>query len=55
MKKNFLTITIVGILLLTRAQAGELQVGFAQLSITPDLIDQWVDVDNNAQFDALPA
>jgi hypothetical protein len=51
MKKNFLTIAIVGILLLPRAQAEELQVGFAQVSITPDLIDQWVDVNNDAQFD----
>ena len=51
MKKNFLAIAIVGILLLPRAQAEELQVGFAQVSITPDLIDQWVDVNNDAQFD----
>ena len=39
------------IVLQARAQAEELQVGFAQLSITPDLIDQWVDVNNDAQFD----
>ena len=51
MNKTFFTIAIVGILLLTRAQAGELQVGFAQLSITPDIIDQWVDVNDDAQFD----
>ena len=51
MKKNFLTKAIVGILLLPLAQAEELQVGFAQVSITPDLIDQWVDVNNDAQFD----
>ena len=51
MKKNFLAIAIVGILLLARVQAEELQVGFAQVSINPDLIDQWVDVNNDAQFD----
>ena len=51
MNQKFLRLTIVGILLLARAQAGELQVGFAQLSITPNLIDQWVDVNNDAQFD----
>jgi len=51
MNKTFFTIAIVGILLLARAQAGELQVGFAQLSITPDIIDQWVDVNDDAQFD----
>ena len=51
MKNNFLTLIIFGILLLTRAYAEELQVGFAELSITPNLIDQWVDVNNDAQFD----
>jgi hypothetical protein len=51
MKNILLTLMVFGILLLSRAQARELQVGFAQLSITPDLIDLWVDVDNDAQFD----
>ena len=51
MNLKFLTIAVVGILLFTRAEAGELQVGFSQLSITPKLIDQWVDVNNDAQFD----
>ena len=51
MKINFLTLVTAGILLLARVEAGELQVGFAQLSITPDLIDQWVDINNDAQFD----
>ena len=51
MNKTFFTIAIVGILLLARAQAEEFQVGFAQLSITPDIIDQWVDVNDDAQFD----
>ena len=52
MNQKILMITIVGMLLLVRAQAEEFQVGFAQLSITPDLIDQWVDVNNDAQFDS---
>ena len=51
MKKNFLTLIIFGILIIARAQAEELKVGFAQLSITPDIIDHWVDVNNDAQFD----
>ena len=51
MKNNFLTLIIFGILLLARAHAEELQVGFSELSITPNLIDQWVDVNNDAQFD----
>ena len=50
MKKTFFTLMIFGILSLARVHAGELQVGFAQLSITPEIIDQWVDIDNDAQF-----
>tara|TARA_Y100001936_G_scaffold252316_1_gene311465 strand:+ start:8049 stop:9545 length:1497 start_codon:yes stop_codon:yes gene_type:complete len=52
MKKNFLALVIFGILLIAQAQAGELQVGFSQISITPNLIDQWVDVNHDAQFDS---
>ena len=48
MKKDFLTLIIFGILIIARVQAEELKVGFAQLSITPDLIDHWVDVNNDA-------
>ena len=51
MKKDFLTLIIFGILIIARAQAEELKVGFSQLSITPDLIDHWIDVNNDAQFD----
>ena len=55
MKNISITLMISGILLLAQAQAQaqaeELQVGFSQLSITPEIIDQWVDVDNDAQFD----
>ena len=38
MKKDFLTLIIFGILIIARAEAEELKVGFAQLSITPDLL-----------------
>ena len=31
--------------------ANELKVGFAELSITPELIDKWEDTNNDAQFD----
>ena len=34
-----------------QVQAKEFQVGFAELSITPNLIDEWEDVNNDAQFD----
>ncbi len=30
----------------------ELKVGFAKISITPDLIDKWEDIDNDAQFNS---
>ena len=50
MKNTLFTLIIFGILSLARVHAGELQVGFAQLSITPEIIDQWVDIDNDAQF-----
>ena len=32
--------------------ANEFKVGFAELSITPDLIDEWEDLNNDAQFDS---
>ena len=50
MKNTFLTLIVFAAISLPRVYSGELQVGFAQLSITPDLIDQWVDIDNDAQF-----
>ena len=31
--------------------ANEFKVGFAELPITPDLIDEWEDINNDAQFD----
>ncbi len=33
------------------AQANKLQVGFAQVAITPSVIDKWEDVNDDAQFD----
>ena len=47
----FLSLYIFVFLIIALALADELKVGFAQLSITPDLIDHWVDVNNDAQFD----
>ena len=38
-------------LLSLQVQAKGFQVGFAELSITPNLIDEWEDVNNDAQFD----
>ena len=35
----------------TSGYASELRVGFAQLPITPEIVDQWVDVNDDAQFD----
>ena len=32
-------------------QADKLQVGFAQVPVTPSVIDEWVDVNNDVQFD----
>jgi len=39
------------LLLCDFVQADKLQVGFAQVPITPSIIDEWVDVNNDAQFD----
>lgn len=33
------------------ANASNLRVGFAKLPVTPEVIDQWVDVNEDAQFD----
>jgi hypothetical protein len=32
--------------------SNELKVGFAKISITPDIIDKWEDIDNDAQFNS---
>ena len=40
------------IVLAAQLHANEFKVGFAELSITPDLIDEWEDINNDAQFDS---
>ena len=45
----FMTLSIV---LTAQLHANEFTVGFAKLSITPKLIDEWEDINNDAQFDA---
>ena len=49
--KGFCAYILLGILLNTQLNASELKVGFAELSITPELFDEWVDVNDDAQFD----
>ena len=39
---------ILCIVTISQAHANELKVGFAKISITPDLIDEWEDVNNDA-------
>ena len=40
-----------GIILISQLHASEFKVGFAKLPITPNLIDEWEDINNDAQFD----
>jgi len=40
-----------GIALTSHIYANEFRVGFAELPITPELIDEWEDTNNDAQFD----
>ena len=42
---------IFGIALTSHIYANEFKVGFAELPITPELIDEWEDINNDAQFD----
>ncbi len=49
--KVFCACILFGILLNTQLYASELKVGFAELSITPQLFDEWEDVNDDAQFD----
>ena len=52
-KKNRLYIFILlSIFLAPQIYANEFKVGFAELSITPELIDEWEDINNDAQFDS---
>ena len=41
-----------GIILTAQVHASEFKVGFAKMPITPNLIDEWEDINNDAQFDA---
>ena len=43
---------MLSIILSPQIYASEFKVGFAELSITPELIDEWEDVNNDAQFDS---
>ena len=49
--KVFCACILFGIFLNTQLYASELKVGFAELSITPELFDEWEDVNDDAQFD----
>ena len=40
-----------GIFLTSQIYANEFKVGFAQLPVTPEIIDEWDDINNDAQFD----
>ena len=51
LKNKLYIFMMFGIVLSVQLQANEFQVGFAELSITPNLIDEWEDVNDNAQFD----
>ncbi len=51
-KKNRLYIFVLfSVVLNSQIYANEFKVGFAELPITPDLIDEWEDINNDAQFD----
>ena len=43
---------MLSIFLAPQIYANEFKVGFAELSITPELIDEWEDINNDAQFDS---
>ena len=45
-------ILILSIVSINQAHTKELKVGFAKISITPSLIDEWEDINNDAQFDS---
>jgi len=42
---------VFSIVLTSQIYANEFKVGFAELPITPELIDKWEDINNDAQFD----
>ena len=51
MKNRLCIFMMFGIALTSHIYANEFKVGFAELPITPELIDKWEDVNNDAQFD----
>ena len=52
LKNRLCFFTMFSIVLAAQLHANEFKVGFAELSITPDLIDEWEDKNNDAQFDS---
>ncbi len=51
MKNKLYIFMMFGMALTSHIYANEFKVGFAELPITPELIDEWEDVNNDAQFD----
>jgi hypothetical protein len=51
MKNRLYIFMMFSIAMTSQIYANEFKVGFAELAITPDLIDEWEDINNNAQFD----
>ena len=51
MKNRLYIFMVFGIALNSQIYANEFKVGFAELPITPELIDEWEDINNDAQFD----
>ena len=51
MKNRLCIFMMFGIALTSHIYANEFKVGFAELPITPELIDEWEDINNDAQFD----
>ena len=51
-KNTLYALMMFGIILTAQVHASEFKVGFAKMPITPNLIDEWEDINNDAQFDA---
>ena len=43
---------MLGAFLTSQIYAKEFKVGFAQLPVTAEIIDEWEDINNDAQFDS---
>ena len=50
-KNTLYALMIFGMVLISQAHASEFKVGFAKMPITPNLIDEWEDINHDAQFD----